>query len=707
MNSAINSLGNSSPGSVAGSQVNKTMHPQGSTPYGELPSHLPQNLGIIHTNTNAAHSHPNQQHHYSLNVPNTTGHYVSQNLGQIPASNHPVANPNSSVTGQGYSPQKNTSNYMSSYEHNISHQQNPTYPPVSQPLPASVSSQSSIKTAPENEPKQSDKPQSNGTSEVKSPQKNENTTTSSPSPIEKSVQPAPVPQLSEVQEKTAATSLSTDLSQLKTSESTNIQAQSTSPVSTSLNLLAAVATTTTNSTSSVRTENAKSSATTVGTTIEEPEQKKPKVDENNTFIEQSEYLKKNQPVQSDKIENDESLKKSEIATNDQKLTPKEKVSSNQDSMSVKQSAATTPLDVSAAKSTTRKSKAPKLSESPKTPKEPKTLVQKSPSFSKTKRQRIRTQPYQSPLPEVELISKISSQPTRIPRSNDERLIVFYKNEFLAVRNAEGSFYLCQAVQNIYKSSSKIKIRWLSQDKNDKSGEIYTPDFYDLTDFDCILTNLSLEKIDKKTFRLPPSEKHRTQSILNRSLAVEKGEVTSPSLTEEHPDGLDLSLYRDEDQLKKRGKKRKAGRKPSDLSKLRKAAPIKKSPEAPKVRKVSPPIKTSLKSAVVKKAQQPLKKTAAEPDVKKIAPSSKRVPSRGKRKTNNATNTIVDPKKAKVLAKIGRKTAVPAANSVQSNTKNAKSGSKKAVPAKKANQTKITVTAAVNFSHRNARRSTRK
>lgn len=56
----------------------------------------------------------------------------------------------------------------------------------------------------------------------------------------------------------------------------------------------------------------------------------------------------------------------------------------------------------------------------------------------------------------------------------------FRNEFLAVRNAEGGFYLCQAVQNIYKSSSKIKIRWLSQDKNDKSGEIYTPDFYDLT-----------------------------------------------------------------------------------------------------------------------------------------------------------------------------------------------------------------------------------
>lgn len=55
-----------------------------------------------------------------------------------------------------------------------------------------------------------------------------------------------------------------------------------------------------------------------------------------------------------------------------------------------------------------------------------------------------------------------------------------RNEFLAVRNQEGSFYVCQAMQNIYKSSPRIKIRWLSQDKGDKNGEIYAPDFYDQT-----------------------------------------------------------------------------------------------------------------------------------------------------------------------------------------------------------------------------------
>lgn len=54
----------------------------------------------------------------------------------------------------------------------------------------------------------------------------------------------------------------------------------------------------------------------------------------------------------------------------------------------------------------------------------------------------------------------------------------FRAEFLAVRNTEGSFYVCQAMQNIYKSSKRIRIRWLSQDKS--NGEIYSPDFYDFT-----------------------------------------------------------------------------------------------------------------------------------------------------------------------------------------------------------------------------------
>ncbi|XP_020707975.2 uncharacterized protein LOC105686055 isoform X2 [Athalia rosae] len=180
---------------------------------------------------------------------------------------------------------------------------------------------------------------------------------------------------------------------------------------------------------------------------------------------------------------------------------------------------------------------------------------------KPKRNRIRTQPYQSPLPELAMIVKtLNKSPSS--KAADDKLIVFYKNEFLAVRNAEGSFYVCQAMQNIYKSSRRIRIRWLSQDKN--NGEIYSPDFYDFTDFDCILTNLNLNKVDKNKYQLTKLELLRTENILKRAIDVEAGLSEKPRVTEEHPDGLDLSLFRDESQLKttKKGSKLRRGGKSS-------------------------------------------------------------------------------------------------------------------------------------------------
>ncbi|XP_071445256.1 uncharacterized protein [Hetaerina americana] len=188
---------------------------------------------------------------------------------------------------------------------------------------------------------------------------------------------------------------------------------------------------------------------------------------------------------------------------------------------------------------------------------------------KPKRVRIRTQPYQSPLPELAYIPKFTRIPT--PKAQEDKLILFYKNEFLALRNAEGGFYVCQTMQNIYKHSARIRIRWLSQDtaapktEDEKDnpptydGEVYSPDFYDSTDFDCILTNLNLDRLERGKYRLPNVELERTQSILKRALDAEKGWSQVAPLTEEHPDGLDLSLYRDESQLKKRrSPRRKSG-----------------------------------------------------------------------------------------------------------------------------------------------------
>lgn len=67
---------------------------------------------------------------------------------------------------------------------------------------------------------------------------------------------------------------------------------------------------------------------------------------------------------------------------------------------------------------------------------------------KSKRARTRTQPYQSLDMDASLL-KIIKQSTQNAAAvqqaklNEEKLVVFFKGEFLAVRNAEGGFYICQ------------------------------------------------------------------------------------------------------------------------------------------------------------------------------------------------------------------------------------------------------------------------
>ena len=57
----------------------------------------------------------------------------------------------------------------------------------------------------------------------------------------------------------------------------------------------------------------------------------------------------------------------------------------------------------------------------------------------------------------------------------------FRGEHLAVRNDEGSYYLCLACQNIYRHSKKIKIQWLGlATENNPEKNIYIPEYYDTT-----------------------------------------------------------------------------------------------------------------------------------------------------------------------------------------------------------------------------------
>lgn len=114
----------------------------------------------------------------------------------------------------------------------------------------------------------------------------------------------------------------------------------------------------------------------------------------------------------------------------------------------------------------------------------------------------------------------------------------FRNEFLAVRNADGGFFLCQTMYNVYKSSPKLRIRWLSEDAAKKNQ--YSLDFYDSTDIECVLTSVSLNKLGKGKFELTNAELDRIKNILKKALDVEKGIVNRLDVTEENPDGCELN-----------------------------------------------------------------------------------------------------------------------------------------------------------------------
>lgn len=159
----------------------------------------------------------------------------------------------------------------------------------------------------------------------------------------------------------------------------------------------------------------------------------------------------------------------------------------------------------------------------------------------SKRVRSQYQPFQSPEALAVLAPALYKPPTKpcsISKSNDDKIVVFSKGDFLAVRNEEGTFFVCRTAQNVYKSSRKFKIQWLN---DEKEPGIYIPDFYDTTDFECVLTNLKMNRKDKTKYQLPADERKRTMNILERAINVQKGLTEVPDPRKVVSDGVDVSI----------------------------------------------------------------------------------------------------------------------------------------------------------------------
>ena len=140
------------------------------------------------------------------------------------------------------------------------------------------------------------------------------------------------------------------------------------------------------------------------------------------------------------------------------------------------------------------------------------------------------------------------------------VIFHFRGEHLAVRNDEGSYYLCLACQNIYRHSKKIKIQWLGlATENNPEKNIYIPEYYDTTgkvyfsaksqksrwiiffnfsEFETILTSLEIKRVEKKKYQLDNAEQQRIEKILQKAVDKETGKLSDndDSLTEDNPEG---------------------------------------------------------------------------------------------------------------------------------------------------------------------------
>ncbi|KAH9422246.1 hypothetical protein DERP_002543 [Dermatophagoides pteronyssinus] len=134
------------------------------------------------------------------------------------------------------------------------------------------------------------------------------------------------------------------------------------------------------------------------------------------------------------------------------------------------------------------------------------------------------------------LQESSANPERNGEKNS-KIIIYYCDEYLAIRNEQNSFFICRAQHNIYQNGRKIRIKWFS---NDQDPNIYRPDFDDYIDFECILTNLSVKR-ERDGVSLPESEKNRALNILRRALDVEKGINSPPDPRKVLSDGMDISI----------------------------------------------------------------------------------------------------------------------------------------------------------------------
>lgn len=140
-----------------------------------------------------------------------------------------------------------------------------------------------------------------------------------------------------------------------------------------------------------------------------------------------------------------------------------------------------------------------------------------------KRQRIPVQRFQSPVLEE------GAPKPKIP--TEEKILLFKKGTFLAVRNPEGSFYVCKAQQIVYRSSKRFRIQWLNLVQ---PPDVYKLDYMDATELECVLCDVKMDRIEKDTYRLHFVQQSRAEKALKKVLNLERGLPINEGIDEDEP-----------------------------------------------------------------------------------------------------------------------------------------------------------------------------
>lgn len=128
----------------------------------------------------------------------------------------------------------------------------------------------------------------------------------------------------------------------------------------------------------------------------------------------------------------------------------------------------------------------------------------------------------------------SNDPETVHLTNDLQDVIFYeKNDYLAIRNEENSFYLCQLAENVRVKRPLIKVKWL--DTSNAGRTYFLTSHFDKVPQKSIIMPVSLNKIksDKKgeqLFTLDDQDRDNIMERLKRSINALSSSLPSSQKT---------------------------------------------------------------------------------------------------------------------------------------------------------------------------------